>query len=511
MNPADHRIPFLTMVAGLATFVGFIALAMAQNGWHFEYPLDDVYIHLAMAEQISKGGYGVNAGEYSSAASSFLYPFLLVPFAGSDFQRWLPLIWNVVALGTASYLIGCAIAEANLGKWAWPVAVFAPFALNMHTVAYTGMENMAHGAVSLGIVLGLWRFIQHRRIGLMLIVCVILAPALRLEGVALAMAAGGVVVLSGHLRSGAGLIVLAIFPVTAFVVLLTQLGLDPLPNSVTSKLSISIEPDLGPLARLHQRFSWNLLQGGGRYLLILIVVMVLMLCRRPARPDLRWFCIAVIAAALAHMFAGSIGWMDRYESYLILAATAVVLVAPAMLTGFSRSIHTGIVVLVLAAGVFTYGPTMGIHLGNMRAIASQQGEMARFAKDFVKAPVAVNDLGYVAWRNPDYVLDLWGLASSSALTTRLSDPAPGWAAPLVEAADVRVVMIYDRWLGDARSDDWVYLGQLFLDTPPALMGGHYVDFYATDPNDVPALITDLRAWTENAPVSAVFSFAEGVR
>ena len=61
----------LAGVAGaLVVFAAFLAVAMSRNGWSFEYPLDDVYIHLAMAEQIAAGGYGVNAGEFASAASS---------------------------------------------------------------------------------------------------------------------------------------------------------------------------------------------------------------------------------------------------------------------------------------------------------------------------------------------------------------------------------------------------------------------------------------------------------
>ncbi|HWE27085.1 MAG TPA: hypothetical protein VHB97_03740, partial [Polyangia bacterium] len=60
------------------------ALMLVHNHGHFYYPLDDPYIHLRVAQRIWHGGYGINAGEFSSPCSSVLWPFLLAPFA------WLP-------------------------------------------------------------------------------------------------------------------------------------------------------------------------------------------------------------------------------------------------------------------------------------------------------------------------------------------------------------------------------------------------------------------------------------
>ena len=55
----------------------------------------------------------------------------------------------------------------------------------------------------------------------------------------------------------------------------------------------------------------------------------------------------------------------------------------------------------------------------------------------IAAPVAVNDLGWVAWRNDEYVLDLWGLASLQALEARRTYVESAWieAQFAVKAAD----------------------------------------------------------------------------
>ena len=79
-NP--NKAPVLAGAIGaLAAFMALTILAISRGVGGFEYPLDDPYIHMAVAEEIVSGGYGVNAGEYASAASSPLYPLLLTPFA----------------------------------------------------------------------------------------------------------------------------------------------------------------------------------------------------------------------------------------------------------------------------------------------------------------------------------------------------------------------------------------------------------------------------------------------
>ena len=50
----------------------------------------------------------------------------------------------------------------------------------------------------------------------------------------------------------------------------------------------------------------------------------------------------------------------------------------------------------------------------------QQWQMRRFVIEHVKAPVAVNDIGLVAYRNPHMVLDLIGLGSEEVRLQRLA-------------------------------------------------------------------------------------------
>src|SRR5581483_7242562 len=72
------RLPYLLFMV----LVGFELVAiMALNHGMLVYTLDDAYIHLALAERILGGTYGINLHEVAAPASSILWPFLLAPFA----------------------------------------------------------------------------------------------------------------------------------------------------------------------------------------------------------------------------------------------------------------------------------------------------------------------------------------------------------------------------------------------------------------------------------------------
>ena len=56
------------------------------------YTLDDPYIHMALAENIARGTFGVNLGEVSNPSSSILWPWILAAFEKIGLLLWAPLL-----------------------------------------------------------------------------------------------------------------------------------------------------------------------------------------------------------------------------------------------------------------------------------------------------------------------------------------------------------------------------------------------------------------------------------
>ena len=198
--------------------------------------------------------------------------------------------------------------------------------------------------------------------------------------------------------------------------------------------------------------------------------------------------------------------MDRYEHYILAATagTAAVMIAAAGAGQVARGALLGL----LAVTALTYQNSLaGRGQWAPAAFRNQTVQMARFAIDYAKGPVAVNDIGYIAYHNPDYVLDMWGLASSTALDMRLDpDPPKGWADPLTEQEDIDLAMIYDAWLGNSAGDDWVRLGRLDLIGPAGQLADRQVSFYATSPSAAPRLRRLLEDFVPTLPPGAAFTF-----
>ncbi|MBM7069563.1 hypothetical protein [Actibacterium sp. 188UL27-1] len=502
-----YLLPILACGVALLAFLALQIATYVVAGGYFEYPLDDPYIHMSIAEQIRNGGYGVNAGEYAAAASSILFPFLLLPFAGEELQRYLPLIWNIVGLAAAALLWGRILLQGGLSGTVWGMllAIIGPLALNMVGVAFTGMEHSLHVAASLAIISGLLTFTAFGQVGWLLILGIALAPLLRFEGAALSLAAAGVVMLFGRSVAAFGLAALAVLPTAAFVGFLMSLGLEPLPSSVSAKLA-----DVGEEAGGFLQFDNTLLTGYvQRGLLALVAIgMALLLHPRVRQSHVMWVLAAAILAALAHIALGKFGWMNRYEVYIFVTLAASV-VAAVGATG-TRTLLIAPVLTIVYVGVFYVSLAATVFPYTTRPVHLQQAQMARLAKQHLKQPVGVNDLGWVAWRNPDYVLDLWGLANHEARAARLSGAEPGWAADLLAERGIEFAMIYEPWLAREIGPDWQRLGLLQMRYTSPYIGWREVMFLVAPGTDTAPFADHVRDWAQELPPGSRFVFQPGM-
>ncbi|MGC9420278.1 MAG: hypothetical protein ACP5EN_15055 [Rhodovulum sp.] len=520
---ARPAVPF-GVAAGAGAVLWFALLngiAILRAGGVFEYPLDDVYIHLAMADSIAAGGYGVNPGEYASAASSPLYPVLLAPFTGTGAIRLVPLALNLAALVAAAWGWGTLLARAGFGatpRLGLVLAALGPVALNMAGVAFLGMEHALHATVSLAVLLGLVRFAEDGRIGPLLVIGIVLGPMVRLEGLAVSAAACLPLLLAGRVRAALALGLGAVLPVLAFSGFLSAHGIGPLPNSVMAKLDSTTVPGSSALDWIPARLSLNLAYPAGMLMAgaALVLLSVSALASSDRRRALRPVVMAGMLVAFAHLLFGRMGWGHRYENYAVvfLVGAAVYVLGRATVAGRARPMRLAPVLplALLAVPLGFYGPSVLTDgTAAPRAIHLQQAQMARFVRDEFAGPVAVNDIGRVAWRNSDYVIDLWGLASREALAARRAGGPEGWADALVARHGADLAMIYDRWLRRYAGPDWVRLGALWIDGPYGFVADRTVAFYATRPEAAEDLRARLAAFVPSLPEGARFVFEEAPR
>lgn len=485
----------LSAVAGLIVLQSWSWLLAGQ----FEYPLDDVYIHLSMAEGIAAGTYGINPGEPASAASSVLYPLLLVPFAGSEWQRALPALWNLAGVAVLGGLFGAVVRASGLsGRAALAIAALGPLALGMPGTAFSGMEHTLHAVTALATLLGLWRALNGGGIAWWFAAAVICGPLLRFEGLGLSLLAAGAIGLAGHRRAAVVLAVATLLPVAGFMVFLVSQGLAPLPSSVLVKSAAAGEGMFATLAL-------NLTRSQGIFLSVLVALTLLMVVTRPElrRPPRLQLAAVLLLAGAAHLLFGHFGWLFRYEHYIF------VLLLSGLLLLRTPGPAGRLPVTVAVAGAAGFLAIMAPYLvtdfpAAPRALLRQQVQMARLAR-MLGTPVAANDIGRLSWgAGAPPILDLWGLADAGARMARLAPggAAPGWADALVQARGARTAMIYADWFEGALAPDWVPVALLTQDGERGALAGYAVTILATDPAAEPGLRAAVAAWAADLPDGA---------
>ena len=96
-------------------------------------------------------------------------------------------------------------------------------------------------------------------------------------------------------------------------------------------------------------------------------------------------------------------------------------------------------------------------------------QVHQFVTEFYRRPVAVDQLGYVNYLNPDYVLDLSGLGSEAARRAHAGGDSPDWMNGLLASHNVDLAII-DTDIGVNVPASWIRVGELYPGNSPSNRG-----------------------------------------
>jgi hypothetical protein len=266
--------------------------------------------------------------------------------------------------------------------------------------------------------------------------------------------------------------------------------------------SFSSETPLGALLR-----SPHLLA------LILGAVVLLVMSLREGR-RWAWSQVAIalfVATAVLHLAVARVGWLYRYEAYLVFMGVTVVAVGleeeKARL--WPRSAPLAWRALALAAFAVLVLPLAQRGAGALwrtprasKNIHEQQFQMGSFLGRYYRGGVvAANDVGAIAWLSDARLLDLFGLADLEVGKKKLQG---AWNTDAIRATarqrGVKVAVVYDAWFekmgGVPR--EWVRAGEWTI-IHNVVCGSDRVTWYAVDPAEAPSLIRRLREFSRLLP------------
>jgi hypothetical protein len=344
---------------------------------------------------------------------------------------------------------------------------------------FGGMEHTLQVFVTIIIIWGLINEIQNKQVSNWLIAALIIAPLVRYENLALASTALLFLYIRGYKKKSVISFSVIIILLGAFSFFLLSLGLKPLPLSILAKLSFTSSD--GSIISILNNFMKNIFNPRCALLFtgMLFLFGFTFLSKRNKEEKLMAGCIA--AAVLFHLLFSRDG---RYVVYIWTATVLAFLflyrhwlLKTFLEKSLFKSAASAIIIVLIVSYNYIYSTIMIPVASNN--IYEQQYQMHRFATVFYKKPVAVNDLGYVTFRNDNYVLDLVGLASMEVQDERKIGDWPEWMNKVTRRHNVKFAMIYDRWFYKIPAN-WKKVAELYLSKIKMSPAENVVAFYILD-------------------------------
>jgi hypothetical protein len=487
-------------------------LSLLQTGGHLVYPLDDIYISMAMAKNFATHGvWGVTPFQFSSATSTPFYVFLLAVvdwFAGA--AQWWPISLAFV-FGALSILVASRLLPKRpTVQWCGLLALV--LLTPLHPMAQTGMEHTLQILFTIAFALRASIAITEAwRTDWMLI---LIAPCLvmtRFEGLFLV----GICALLLLLRRSFTLMALlsagAAVPVVAYGAVSLSKGWFFLPNSLLlkgTKLSSNIL-----VSALRIGFHVSYVLHRAPYLIGIVIALGAMIYATRTAGTwnrerlLLWISSCVIAL---HITFADVGWVFRYEAYLIalsvVAIGAAWVLVPNNYSGHAARAIVGIAAVVLLArsvSIFREMPAIAT------SIYLQQYQMARFVSRYYQSgSLAANDIGFIDYMTDVHLVDLVGLADNEVLQRKtLGTYTTDAIAGEVSKRGVQVAIVYDDWFsrhpasvfgGPPLPSSWIRVERWRIQSG-GYVGGDTVSFYAVRPEQQRYLTASLEAFSAALP------------
>jgi len=417
------------------------------------FPLDDTYIHMAMAKNIVQHGvWGTSPFRFASAGSSPGFILLLVgAYRLTGPTDWWSLVFSL-GFGLLALILAWRMLR-DVGIVAQTVALTAIVVLTpLDVLGILGMEHSLHLALSLAFLTIAGRTLARREFpsaGLLLLAGA--AVSVRLESLFMIAVACLLFLGQRQIRAAVSLGLAAATPLAIYAAFSVLQGGYWLPNSVALKGFPAHAVGWAPL-KFVGYFVMNL--ETAPYLAMLLGVIVALLSIPAVLEDKRTRSVLdmVFGGALLHLAMAGVGWVYRYESYLIaMAIAAIAFAIPRVRISRDRWAVAVMVILGL----------WGIRMLAQRAleaeitipdrdvaIYAQQIQMARFLGQFEDgAVVAANDIGAISYYTNVDCVDLVGLGDQDVFRMkRLGLYSAANLEHLASARKIAVAVVYDAWL-----------------------------------------------------------------
>lgn len=523
------------LVAALLVFYLMIGWTLSQvlesTSGHLIYTIDDPYIHLAIAKNLSEHGiWGVTSEGFTSSSSSMLWT-LLLSFNSLIFgpSELIPFFLNLLV---ASLLLGVCyyFLQKHISRQ-WYIFLLL-VGINVFTplcpMVFTGQEHVLHTLLTIIFVyLAATKLVNQKITFSQIAPLIAIAPILvmaRYEGLFTVFLVSLLLLFRKRFLEAVTMGVVSFIPIIIFGLISIASGWDFLPNSVLLKgyglKSFDLNEILSFLSLPFLQISLHahiiVILAGGIFSFYLLL-----------RAKYSFWSLPVISVFIfvantyLHMQFARVGWFYRYEAYLIGWGILVFGIVSAYLVKNFQPSYKTIWQFAITSSLIFLGVVLlflrGQEALSLTAFASeniyeQHYQMGLFLEKFYPgARVVINDIGAISFLSDPKILDIWGLGTMETARDRQKTGSSKVAAQLVyqmaAKRQMEIAIVYDT-LGENEQGfkQWTKLGQWKI-LNNIVCGSDTVSFYAIEPGQADKLAQNLRLFSSELPKSVIQSGA----
>lgn len=448
---------FLLLIVNFFFVIYFYFEILKETENYFTYPLDDTYIHLAMAKNFLKYKVmGIN-GEFASTTSSPLFT-LLLSFLFLIFKDRvdLPLILNFLTSLLLIFYVFWTLQKKLSPLKSFLLTLFFYFILPVPTLLFLGLEHLLHiffVLIFLNLVQS--QLVEEKGNPLYIFILALIITSLRYESIFIIFPFLILFIFRKKTREAVLIFSGAFIPVFFYGIYSLKKGWYFLPSSLILKGYFF---NFGSIEKIFLSFGTKIYNEilTNIYFLPAILLSLFILYSLERKEDFFKKSSNILAAGffitlISHLYFAKTGWLYRYEAYLV-AYSFILFSSYLFETGikFKDSFISRaslFIIILLAFFPFFYRAYNGLKDLPVasRNIYQQQIQMAKFLQKYYRNEwVAVNDIGAVCYFK-EKVLDIWGLGDVE-ITERMLEKTYtlNFLSDKLNRKGVKVMVVYEK-------------------------------------------------------------------
>lgn len=523
----SRNIVLQTFFSSLIVFFGICLFyyvgSISKTDGHYVYPIDDAYIHLAMAKNFALHEvWGITRYQFSSTSSSPLFTFIissLINVFGNNDQ--IPLYFNVLFGLGIIYVLSIYYAEVfKTVKKAVLAVVFTLLFAVLHLQVLSGMEHILQVFLFVVNIFCFYHWDKNRSAILWFYLSILLMGLVRFESMFYFVILAFVLILIKKWKEAIGVLVIGFIPILIFCYFNYQQDGYFFPNSVVVKgTKLSLDSNL--LLQLKTIFLDNFILNISFYK---VGVFPVLLCAVFIYRDLKaksfiavihhnFFLIVISLLMVCHTMFADLKGMFRYEAYILVGfSMALIPKIKDLFFDFKSYIKKEkvITLLVVMNIVLLFYKGLAAHRmleNGGKNIYEQQIQSAKFLHAYYNnSKVVANDIGAITYYTDIHLLDIVGLGSTEMIPFNenrnvLNGNFENFLTEYTTSHQYEIAVIYDEWFQGYVPKTWKKVADLTIQHKTTVSKDK-VSIYSIDPANLETLKKNVRSfnWNKNVKV-----------